>query len=232
MTPSRKWLLGGVGAAVLIFVLGYVFVVMPARSTASDLADQVAYQQDANVKAAAKLDLLRRQSGEVPSKQAEIASVRAQMPETVQQPELVRMIEDAAANAGVQLQVVTPSTPTNLENSSVQIVALPMSIQATGGYANIKSFVDNLEKLERAFLITALEVHQAQGATTGTGDLSTTITGRFFSLPKSSLAGGGGSSSTGDGTSATSQAPTAGASAQVHKHAAKHQARQRQRKSH
>jgi Tfp pilus assembly protein PilO len=208
MTQSRKWLLGGAAIAVLLFVLGYLFVVTPARNTASEMADQVAFQNESNAKAQARLDLLRKQSAEVPAKLAEVASVQVKMPEDVKQPDLVRMVENQAASAGVDLTAVTPGTPTALGDGSSQIIALPMVLQVSGRYPNIKTYVDDLERLDRAFLITNVEV--TSDSDNGDGNMDATITGRFFSLPKSALESAG---STADSTTQ----PQAAASAKMPK---------------
>ena len=183
MSPSKKWLLGGSAAAALLFVLGFLLVVNPARNQAADLQADVEAMNESNVRLAAKVEQLKQQSAEVPSKLAEIEEVKKKLPSEVKQPELVRSIEQEAQSAGVDLTGITPATPTSLDGTGTQIVVLPMAITAKGRYANVKTFVDNLERQDRAFLINSVAVTTTDSA----DEFELSLEGDFFSLPEGTL---------------------------------------------
>ena len=184
MTAERKWLFGGIAAVILVFLLGFFLLVNPARNQAAAINEQAQQTEENNLRLRAKLVQLEQQSAEVPAKLDEIESVEAKMPAEVKQPELVRSIETEAQAAGVDLTGIAPSEPVELEGSSTPIVVLPMAITAEGPYSNIKTFVDNMERIERAFLINTVDVTSADRVDSYT----LTLNGDFFSLTEGTLA--------------------------------------------
>lgn len=184
MAVHKKWLFGGIAAAVLLFLVGFMLIVNPARNQAAEIQAEAEQVEQNNVMLANKLTQLQQQSAEVPAKLEEIAEVQRKMPSEIKQPELVRTIEQEAASAGVDLTGIAPSTPVALEGSATGTVALPMQITASGRYANIKTFVDNLERLDRAFLIKTVDVAVADDAL---DSFTLTLSGDFFSLPEGTL---------------------------------------------
>lgn len=211
MSITRKWILGGIAGLVLIFLLGFFLLVNPVRNAASETWDQVAATNEENIRLEAKIAQLQQQSTEVPAKLEEIEAVREKMPAEVKQPQLVRTIESDASSAGVDLTGITPGEPVEVPNDGAKIVALPMEITATGRYANIKTFVDNLERQERAFLIKSVDV-AASGDTADSYTL--TVSGDYFTLPESPLEDAGT-----DPTAAATPAPSAAAAAKKPKSA-------------
>lgn len=184
MSTTRKWTLGGIAGLILIFLLGFFLLVNPVRNSANETWDAVAATNEENTRLEAKITQLQQQSTEVPAKLEEIEAVRAKMPAEVKQPELVRAIESDASSAGVDLTGITPGEPVEVPNQGAKIVALPMEITAVGRYANIKTFVDNLERQERAFLIKTVDV-SASGDTAD--NYTVAVGGDYFTLPESPL---------------------------------------------
>lgn len=184
MAPHKKWLFGGIAATVLLFLVGFMLIVNPARNQAAEIQAQAESVEQNNVMLANKLTQLQQQSTEVPAKLEEIAEVQRKMPSEVKQPELVRTIEQEAQSAGVDLTGIGPGTPIALEGSATGTVALPMEITAVGRYANVKTFVDNLENLDRAFLIRTVDVAVEDEAQ---GSFTLALSGDFFSLPAGTL---------------------------------------------
>ena len=184
MSITRKWTLGGIAGLILIFLLGFFLLVNPVRNSASETWDEVAATNEENTRLEAKITQLQQQSAEVPTKLEEIEAVREKMPAEVKQPELVRAIESDASSAGVDLTGITPGEPVEVPNEGAKIVALPMEITATGRYANIKTFVDNLERQERAFLIKTVDV-SASGDTADSYTVA--VGGDYFTLPEAPL---------------------------------------------
>lgn len=184
MTAHRKWLLGGIAAAVLIFLLGFLLLVNPARTQASDIQSQADNVNENNTTLASKLELLKQQSAEVPARLEEIEAVKQKMPTEMKQADLVRSIEQQAQSAGVDLITIAPATPSTLEGSTTNTVVLPITITADGRYANVKTFVDNMERLERAFLIRSVDVTTSDAAA---DSFTLSLDGDFFSLPEGTL---------------------------------------------
>ena len=121
------------------------------------------------------------------------------MPATLDQPGLVRAIESEATSAGVTVESVTPGTPAPAEDTSggAPYLAMPLAITASGSYSQIKTFVNGLEQMERAYLIETMSV--ADGGEES-GALTLDTTGQVFTIPAADLATDGGSSSSSSGT--------------------------------
>lgn len=205
MTAERKWLLGGIAAVIVVFLLGFFLLVNPARNQAAAINEQAQQTEENNVRLRAKLAQLEQQSAEVPAKLSEIEAVEVKMPAEIKQPELVRTIEQQAQSAGVDLTGIAPSEPLEMEGSDTPIIVLPMAITAEGRYANIKTFVDNMERIDRAFLINTVDVVTGQQLDSYT----LTLNGDFFSLPEGTLAIPGSEDSAPSNAPATA-APTPG----------------------
>lgn len=208
MTLTRKWLLGGIAVVILVFLVGYFLIVSPARNTAAATWQQVEDTNAANARLQSDIARLEQQSTEIPAKLDEIASYDQKMPAEMKQPELIRAIEGAAQSAGVDLTGIAPAEPTELEGTETRIVALPVSLTALGRYANIKTFVDNLEQLDRAFLIQTIDVSAGEAA----DEFNLTLGGSFFTLPDGDLKA---AEPTTPSPTASAPAPTAAAAAKA-----------------
>lgn len=176
-----RWLLiGGIGS-VLLLLIGYFLIISPARGQLDELTTATADQEARNQQLSANLAQLKQQVAEVPAKIKEIEAVQAKMPAEMEQPALVRSLERAAATAGVSLTNISASTPTAIEGApgNLELVELPYTMNATGAYSQLKTFVSELERLERAFLLTTLTV---AGGSEDVGALTLDLSGRFFSL--------------------------------------------------
>lgn len=210
MSPHRRWLFGGIAASILLFVLGFFLIVNPARNQAADIQARADSVEENNVLLANKLNQMKQQATEVPAKLEEIEAIQRKMPSEMKQPELVRAIEQEAQSAGVDLTSIAPATPVAVEGSSTGTIALPVAVTADGRYANIKTFVDNLERLERAFLIQTVDVTVADEAL---DSFTLSLQGSFFSLPEGTLD----TPDTAATTPAPTQAPAASAAAKMSK---------------
>lgn len=184
LSRSKMWLVGGAVVSVVLFLVGWFFVVGSVRAQAEETWADVDDMHFANDQAAAKLATLQKQAAEVPAKLAEVESVKRKMPVDPGQAEFVRSIEQQAKTAGVELTGIAPATPTTLADSAEGTVVLPVLIEAEGSYTAIKTFVDELERQTRVFLIVDLEVAAAENE----GEPFTlTLNGNYFSLPEGAL---------------------------------------------
>lgn len=181
MSERAKWLLiGGLGS-LLVLVLGFLLVINPAMGRLDEVNKAVEAQNSNNQQMAAKLAQLKQQVAEVPAKMQEIEAVKAKMPTTMEQPALVRSLETAASAAGVDLTNIGAATPVAVEGSpgTTELTALPYTMNATGTYSALKTFVSELERLPRAFLITNLNIG---GGDEELGELSMDLNGKFYAL--------------------------------------------------
>ncbi len=179
--PRNRWILIGAVGSVLLLLIGYLLVISPAQGRLDEVNTAIETQESTNQQLANKLNTLKQQVAEVPAKMQEIKAVQAKMPGSMKQPALVRSLEQAAQRAGVQLTSISAGTPAAIEGSpgQTQLINLPYTLAATGSYSSLKNFVSNLERLDRAFLISTLDV---SGGGDEFGELSMNVAGSFYSL--------------------------------------------------
>jgi len=193
MSKVVMWRLIAVFGGLMTLLVGYLFVVGPARSNAEDLHAQADQQVATNERNRQKIAQYEAQAAEVPAKQAEIAEVEAAMPATLDQSGLVRSIESEATTAGVTVQSLTPGTPAPSEDSGgAPYLEMPLAITATGSYSQIKTFVNGLENMDRAYLIEGMKVSDTEDES---GALTLDTQGKVFTIPAADLDTGSGSSS-------------------------------------
>lgn len=181
MTLRTRWLVGGAAGSLLILLLGFLLIINPAREHLDAVNAAVAEQYAENERMAVEVERRKAQVADIPATVAEVEQVRTKMPADMEQPSLVRALEAAAATSGVDVKRISADTPRAVEGSpgDTELVALPYSITATGSYAALKTYVSELERLQRVFLITDFEIGSGKGSF---GDLTMNLDGTFYSL--------------------------------------------------
>ncbi len=179
--PKNRWVLIGAVGSVLLLLIGYLLVISPAQGRLDEVNTAIETQESKNLQLSNKLNTLKQQVSEVPAKLQEIKAVQAKMPGSMKQPALVRSLEQAAQRAGVQLTSISAGTPAAIEGSpgETQLIDLPYTLAATGTYSSLKNFVSNLERLDRAYLISTVDV---SGGGDEFGELTMNLSGSFYTL--------------------------------------------------
>lgn len=102
---------------------------------------------------------------------------------------LVAPTAGAAATGAGTTASGTPagSTTTTAAAPPAPLFQVPVKVDATGSYFEIEQFLNKIEDLKRAFLVTGLTIgevkSQSTPGSTSTGDLSVSVTGRVFLSP-------------------------------------------------
>jgi Tfp pilus assembly protein PilO len=113
-STMKKWVAGTAALAVLLLVGGWFFLVSPKRSEAADLRDQAASASRNNDSLSVQLARLKAQAKDLPKQQAALAAVAAKIPGTPAMPTLIRSLNAAAADTGVELVSLAPTPPAPL----------------------------------------------------------------------------------------------------------------------
>jgi Tfp pilus assembly protein PilO len=233
MSNSRSWAIGAAVMSLVLAVAGWFLLISPVRgSTATTRASQTS-EQAKNVQLKLAIDQLKAEFATLPSKQAELAAIKQQMPNNPGLPTLIRSLSTIAKNSGATLVSIAPGTPTALSAASSfnatptaasatasTVQAIPVTIIASGTYAENELFLQQVQNsMTRIMLVNGLTIApgtksgSASTSAAGTADdgtlLQTTINGQIFMLPVTSAAS---TSTTASGTSATgaSKTPTTG----------------------
>jgi Pilus assembly protein, PilO len=131
-------LLLGVGASVLVLILGWVALVSPQRSKASDLDNQI---QAAQSKLADGQHLLA--STNVKKSEAAFRVAQRSLPDTPEMSAILRQLSAIVATSHTQLDGITPTPLVDNGNGSE---TLPMSVSVEGHYFGLQKLLRLLNK--------------------------------------------------------------------------------------
>lgn len=147
-------ILTGLGGA------GYYFAVKYLYTASTNLEAQYIAQNDADEKVEQIIRLKTQYNKDIVPFQGVID---AALPRTKNQTQILTQIERLAVESGLQISSVSfPNsagpTATSQAVKAGLVLALPVSFQTTGTYAQLKTFLSKLESLNRYTSITNLTV--------------------------------------------------------------------------
>jgi type IV pilus assembly protein PilO len=196
MTNVKAWYLGAGLAAMLVFVAGWFLLVSPQQNQASEIQAAV----DAKTSNVQTLEMqiakLKVDSKNLVAIQQQAKELRGHLPSTPSMPALIRDIANQAKSSGAILVGITPAQPAKLvpipnqANASGdmslsapgQVNEIPLTIQITGNYAQVRNFLTDIENLNRSILLTDVDVTRGDTAADASSskELKATLSGRTF----------------------------------------------------
>lgn len=192
-TPTATKIIGGLSLLV-VAALGWIFVVGPETSTLSDRRESIESTRDQNVLLAAQLAQLEQQREQLGATRRTAAALAEKFPPTADQPGMFEEITAAAVEAGIGADGVTALVPTPPSIGAADPAApadpaaaagggllarQTVTVSITGTYDQTQRLLENLEHMERAYLVRTVAV-------TGdpeTGTYTTTVGGDMFVMP-------------------------------------------------
>lgn len=221
MAKARQWSLLTAVAVVAVLAAGWFLLISPKHAEAGRLRADATTQSGVNDTLRAQITALTAQARKLPQQRARLAVLATKIPDNPALPALIRTLRDAADRAGVDLVSLQPGAPGAFASGAVpgaaapaapavpgvpaggaaaagagQLLAIPITVQVSGGFYQLEQFLTNLEDMPRSLLVGQLTVAPAGGAaTTGlpagvppagvsggtsTGALTASITGRVF----------------------------------------------------
>jgi Tfp pilus assembly protein PilO len=200
-SKMKQWVAMAAVGALVIAVGGWFLLVSPKRSNATSLRAQTAERQRANADLSTALAALKAQAKNLPKQQAKLAAVAAKVPDNSALPTLIRALNAAADNAGVELVTMSPSAPTPVTAAATTVKAgaaptgglqqIGVTLNVVGSYFQVSEYLDRLETLTRAFRVTGLALSPGANPvkpadsqpSADTGKvLSAAITGQVYEL--------------------------------------------------
>jgi len=190
----RTWVAGGAAVCLLVLVAGWFLLVSPKRSAAAEVRGQVVTQQAANAVLAGQIAQLQQQAKGLVAKQAELQAVGRRVPSDPQLPALIRALYGARTTTGVDLVSLAPGAPvaaTSTLPGAAPYKAIPVVLEVKGDYSQMTLFLDELETLQRLYIVKAVELTLVKGDTKKvvlgpdgtpqtTHTLSATVTGEVY----------------------------------------------------
>lgn len=218
MAKARQWSLLTAVAVVAVLAAGWFLLISPKHAEAGRLRADATAVSAVNDNLRAQITALSAQARKLPQQRARLAVLAAKIPDNPALPALIRTLRDAADRAGVDLVSLQPGAPTAFTPGAAagagapavpgfhpggttaagagQLLAIPVTVQVSGGFYQLEQFLTNLEDMPRSFLVGQLSVAPTGGASTtglpagvpaagvsgGTsaGALTASITGRIF----------------------------------------------------
>jgi Tfp pilus assembly protein PilO len=168
MSRRHQLIIGCAVLCVAILAASWFLVASPRRADVAELKAQAETQQDANRQLQVKVTMLQGVAAKLPAQQARAQQLSSKIPADPALVPLIRQLSTAASTANVQLTGISPSKPAALAVAP-GVNGIPVSLTVKGDYASIQVFELELEKLERAFLVTGLSLNGASGGSGASG---------------------------------------------------------------
>jgi Tfp pilus assembly protein PilO len=130
MDKLKQWVALTVVGVLAILAGGWFLLISPKKSDASDLNLQATTKEQANAMLVTQLATLKAQAKDLPHQQAVLAAVAAKVPDNPALPALIRALNKAAAEAGVELVSMAPGAPKAL---AAPTAAAPVTPAGTTG---------------------------------------------------------------------------------------------------
>jgi Tfp pilus assembly protein PilO len=192
---TTKWYAGAAVASVAVLGAGWFLLVSPQQTTASEIQTQTQTVVQQNLTTEQQIAALKAQAKDLPQLQSQVAAIRNKIPATPNEPALIRAISQAASKAGLTLEsmqfqvpqaivgggAAAPATGTNTFSTPGQVSQVGVTMQMNGSFADTRLFLNSLESMQRAMLITGVDITRGGDTGTSSGNgLSTTLTARVF----------------------------------------------------
>lgn len=192
----------GILAVVLVLVASWMLLISPVLGDTSTAKDATSATQDRNRTMTAEVATLEAQQRNLSVYEDTAAELETLFPPTADQPGFFAAVIRAAGAAGIPADMVTalsPTAPQLLDMSgqpiptdaatstdapvASDVAAQTVEIKAEGSYGQIQQLLANLERMERTFEVTTLDVSSvtddAEGSSAN-GTLTVSITGSTY----------------------------------------------------
>lgn len=181
--PTRTLAAGTAVLVVLLVVAGWFLLVAPSRSQTLQLRERAEEQRSASVALRARVAHLQTLERDLPAREGRLQELREQIPAEPRLAPLIRALGDAAGASGMTLDSVAPQAPqpvapgggpvatattTGPAAAGEQLLQVPLTVTATGGYRQVQGFLRELEDMKRLLLVTGVTL-APQGAAPAAG---------------------------------------------------------------
>jgi|HubBroStandDraft_1064217.scaffolds.fasta_scaffold208928_2 Tfp pilus assembly protein PilO len=160
------------GAALLLIVAFYLAIYRPAQAAAADLAGQVALKQNI-------LTSNQNEAGRLPRVQMQLEELRRKLggfkklPNQPEFAEFIRETSELSQKASLKQFIWHPALPKKTDLYFEQ----PVTFQFEGDFANVFSFVRDIEDMQRLTRVRSLDMTSISGQP---GMVTVTLTVNFY----------------------------------------------------
>ena len=193
-------------AAVALLVLFALVVPKATQVKAKDRDLESAREQASTLRL--QVHELQSLAKTAPQTRAKLATLNAEVPPTADLPGLIRLLNTAAEESGVDFMSMSPGTPEAASTGTASVIPVQMSL--SGSFFALDQYLLKLEGLPRASKVLSVGVTPITG-NTGASGLQMTLVADFFTTDTSAGPGSepGGAAGSGGGTDTSGNpAPT------------------------
>lgn len=174
---TRNALLLAVLAAALLIVLWFLFLFRPASDELADVNAEIEAALEQQQQLEAEIQRLQDIRSNVTSIEADLAAYNAVIPQDPGLPSLLRQLQMAADDSGLELASVAPGEPAVVEELP-DIRSIALTVEVRGGYFQVVDFLRRIEDpivVSRGFLINGVDISLEEYPTLTVG-----LTGQIF----------------------------------------------------
>lgn len=203
MTRSRTIIVVGSFALVVLLGLSWLLVLSPRLGKPAEIAEQTESVQMQTTRLQAQIAQLQALQRDLPAQVARFQEGRENFPTSAEIPATLDQIRAAAARAGVRVETLTNGTPAILGAEAAAVAPAPadgeqpaadgatgaaaptttgglasmaVSVSVNGSYAEVTKFLQEIQNLDRAWLVDTVNV---QGGQDG-GTVTLTASGAMY----------------------------------------------------
>jgi Tfp pilus assembly protein PilO len=202
-SKMKQWVALAAVAALVLAAGGWFLLVSPKRADAAALRTQVGEKQQANQVLQTQIAALKAQAKDLPKQQATLAAVAAKIPNNGAMPTLIRSLNSAADDTGVELVSMAPTAPTPVVAAAAtgattaatgtarpsgaaaaavgSLESVGVTLNVVGSYFQVAEYLDRLEGLARAFRVTTFAVVPGSNPVKPSASQSTSDSGKVLS---------------------------------------------------
>ncbi|MFN8167186.1 MAG: type 4a pilus biogenesis protein PilO [Candidatus Nanopelagicales bacterium] len=196
VSTTTKWYAGAAAASVAVIGAGWFLLVSPQKTSAEEITAQAQNVAQRNATTESEIAALKAEFKDLPQLQSQVAAIRTRIPSALSEPSLLRTLSANAKKSGLNLvsmqfqapQPITSGTVAGAEagggnpfSAPGQVSQLPVAIQVAGSFADMRMYLNSLETMQRAMLVTGVDITRASAADgNGASGITGTITARVF----------------------------------------------------
>ncbi|RLD03667.1 MAG: hypothetical protein DRI56_12070 [Chloroflexota bacterium] len=159
--------LAGIACLILIFFLLITVVLYPTTRRVLRLRHLIAKTQEENQQIKTKIENIKKAEAQFPNYQTLITSALEKLPNEPRPLNLTHQLVDTAAKNALSLDTVR-YFPSQLNRKEKQFPSslseLLFTVDGSGSYSNIKSYLKDLEKGERKIVIRSLVLKKEESS--------------------------------------------------------------------
>lgn len=143
-----------VSAAVIILMVAVL--ILPRASQVRAKQREVTASETRGSVLRLQLEQIQAYAKEAPKNRRELAKLQSAIPPTADLPGLLRLLNSAAAQAGVDFMTVAPGQPATSPDGKTSIISTQITV--VGGFFAVDQYLFRLETLPRAARVNTIQV--------------------------------------------------------------------------